>query len=99
MNTFVLFVAMLAPAIFVAAALAQTQVPPPAGRSSSPPGGTTPAPKRRTPVESRIEKVDPSRSWSRQLEPCSSPASSPRACLSWQATGRKTGRRSSRDSP
>ena len=55
MNTFVLFVAMLAPAIFVAAALAQTQVPPPARRSSSPPGGTTPAPKRRTPVEGRIE--------------------------------------------
>ena len=32
MNTFALFVAMLAPAIFVAAALAQTQLPPPAGR-------------------------------------------------------------------
>src|SRR5437660_10037718 len=61
MNTLALFVAMLAPAIFVAAALAQTQVPPPAGRSSPPPGGTTPAPKRRTPVEGRIETVDPSR--------------------------------------
>src|SRR2546430_5006682 len=61
MNTFALFVAMLAPAIFVAAALAQTQVPPPAERSSPPPGGTTPAPKRRTPVEGRIENVDPSR--------------------------------------
>jgi len=61
MNTFALFVAMLTPAIFVAAALAQTQVPPPAGRSSPPPGGTTPAPKRRTPVEGRIENVDPSR--------------------------------------
>src|SRR6266404_5290669 len=61
MNTFALFVAMLAPAIFVAAALAQTQVPPPAGRSSPPPGATTPAPKRRTPVEGRIENVDPSR--------------------------------------
>src|SRR2546422_10515615 len=61
MNTFALFVAMLAPAIFVAAALAQTQVPPPAGRSSPPRGGTTPAPKRRTPGEGRIENVDPSR--------------------------------------
>ena len=29
MSTFALFVAMLAPAIFVAAALAQTQLPPP----------------------------------------------------------------------
>ena len=37
MSTLVLFVAMLAPAIFVAAALAQTQLPPPAGRSSPPP--------------------------------------------------------------
>ena len=45
MNTFALFVAILAPAIFVAAALAQTQLPPPAGRSSPPPGATTPAPE------------------------------------------------------
>ena len=44
MSTFALFVAMLAPAIFVAAALAQTQLPPPAGRSSAPPGATTLAP-------------------------------------------------------
>jgi hypothetical protein len=36
MSTFALFVATLAPAIFVAAALAQTQLPPPAGRSSPP---------------------------------------------------------------
>jgi hypothetical protein len=55
MNTFALFVAMLAPAIFVAAALAQTQVPPPAGRLAAP-GGTTPAPSggRRSGVESRM---------------------------------------------
>ena len=45
MNTFALFVAMLAPAIFVAAALAQTQVPPPAGRSSPPPGGNDAGPE------------------------------------------------------
>ena len=32
MSTFALFVAMLAPAIFVAAALAQTQLPPPRTR-------------------------------------------------------------------
>ena len=61
MNTFALFVAMLAPAIFVAAALAQTQLPPPAGRSSTPPGATTPAPKAGKAVEGRIENIDPSR--------------------------------------
>src|SRR2546428_8477248 len=61
MNTFALFVAIVTTAIVGAAALAETQVPPPAGRSSPPPGGTTPAPKRRTPVEGRIENVDPSR--------------------------------------
>jgi hypothetical protein len=60
MNTFALFVAMLAPAIFVAAALAQTQLPPPAGRSS-PPGATTPAPEAGNAVEGRIENIDPSR--------------------------------------
>ena len=58
MNTFALFVAMLTPAIFVAAALAQTlaqtQLPPQAERSSPPHGA-------RTPVEGRIENVDPSR--------------------------------------
>jgi hypothetical protein len=51
MSTFALFVAMLAPAIFVAAALAQTQLPPPAGRSSPPPGATTPAPESENAVE------------------------------------------------
>ena len=61
MNTFALFVAMLAPAIFVAAALAQTQLPPPAGRSSAPPGATTPAPESENAVEGRIEIIDPSR--------------------------------------
>ena len=61
MNTFALFVAMLAPAIFVAAALAQTQLPPPAGRSSPPPGATTPAPESENAVEGRIENIDPSR--------------------------------------
>ena len=61
MNTFALFVAILAPAIFVAAALAQTQVPPPAGRSSPPPGATTPAPEAENAVEGRIESIDPSR--------------------------------------
>jgi Protein of unknown function (DUF1344) len=62
MSTFALFVAMLAPAIFVAAALAQTQLPPPAGRSS-PPGPTTPAPapESENAVEGRIENIDPSR--------------------------------------
>jgi hypothetical protein len=60
MSTFALFVLMLAPAIFVAAALAQTQVPPPAGRSSPPPGATT-APEAAKAVEGRIESVDPSR--------------------------------------
>ena len=34
MSTFALFVAMLAPAIFVAAALAQTQLPPPADQTA-----------------------------------------------------------------
>ena len=61
MNTSALFVAMLAPAIFVAAALAQTQLPPPAGRSSAPPGATTPAPEAENAVEGRIENIDPSR--------------------------------------
>ena len=61
MNTFALFVAMLAPAIFVAAALAQTQLPPPAGRSSAPPGATTPDPESENAVEGRIENIDPSR--------------------------------------
>ena len=61
MSTFALFVAMLAPAIFVAAALAQTQRPPPAGRSSPPPGATTPAPESENAVEGRIENIDPSR--------------------------------------
>jgi len=61
MSTFVVFVAMLAPAIFVAAALAQTQLPPPAGRSSPPPGATTPAPEAGNAVEGRIENIDPSR--------------------------------------
>ena len=61
MNTFALFVAMLVPAIFVAAALAQTQLPPPAGRSSPPPGATTPAPESENAVEGRIESIDPSR--------------------------------------
>src|SRR4029453_5231721 len=61
MSRFALFVAMLAPAIFVAAALAQTQLPPPAGRSSPPPGATTPAPEAGNAVEGRIENIDPSR--------------------------------------
>jgi len=51
MNTLALLVAMLAPAIFVAGALAQTQVPPPAGRSSPPRGTTTPAPGEKNAVE------------------------------------------------
>ena len=53
MSTFALFVAMLAPAIFVAAALAQTQLPPPAGRSSPPPARRRRPRKRRT--RSRVE--------------------------------------------
>src|SRR5438093_12485906 len=61
MNTFALFVAMLAPAIFVAAALAQTQLPPQAERSSPPRGARTPAPEAANAVEGRIENVDPSR--------------------------------------
>ncbi len=61
MSTFALFVAMLAPAIFVAAALAQTQLPPPPGRSSPPPGVMTPAPEAEKAVEGRIENIDPSR--------------------------------------
>ncbi len=61
MSTFALFVAMLAPAIFVAAALAQTQLPPPAGRNSPPRGATTPAPESENAVEGRIENIDPSR--------------------------------------
>ena len=61
MSTFALFVAMLAPAIFVAAALAETQLPPPAARSSAPPGATTPAPEAENAAEGRIENVDPSR--------------------------------------
>ena len=61
MNTLALFVAMLAPVIFVTGALAQTHVPPPAGQSSPPPGETTPAPSDENAVEGRIESVDPSR--------------------------------------
>src|SRR4030095_1724784 len=61
MSTFALFVSMRPPAIFVAAALAQTQLPPPAGQSSPPPGATTPAPKSENAVEGRIENIDPSR--------------------------------------
>jgi hypothetical protein len=61
MSTLVLFVAMLAPAIFVAAAFAQTQLPPPAGRTSPPPGATTPASEAGNAVEGRIENIDPSR--------------------------------------
>src|SRR5438094_8890694 len=61
MNTFALFVAMLTPAIFVAAALAQPQLPPQAGRSSPPHGARTPAPEAANAVEGRIENVDPSR--------------------------------------
>jgi hypothetical protein len=61
MNTFALFVAMLAPAIFVAAALAQTQVPPPAGRSSPPPGRDDAGPEAEDAGRGRIENVDPSR--------------------------------------
>src|SRR5207253_10730113 len=65
MNTFALFVAMLTPAIFVAAALAQTlaqtQLPPQAERSSPPRGARTPAPESANAVEGRIENVDPSR--------------------------------------
>src|SRR4030095_11063404 len=61
MSTLLLFVAMLAPAIFVAAALAQTQLPPPAERSSPPSGATTPAPEAGNAVEGRIENIDPSR--------------------------------------
>jgi hypothetical protein len=61
MSTFALFVTMLAPAIFVAAAFAQTQLPPPAGQTSPPPGATTPAPEAAKAVEGRIESVDPSR--------------------------------------
>ena len=54
MSTFALFVAMLAPAIFVAAALAQTKLPPPTGRSSSPPpGATTPASESENAAEGR----------------------------------------------
>ena len=60
MNTLALLVAMLAPAILVAGALAQTHVPPPAGRSSPPPGATRPAPPEENAVEGRIENVDPS---------------------------------------
>src|SRR5438132_3646824 len=61
MSTFALFVAMLAPAIFGAAALAQPNTPQPAGRSSPPPGATTPAPESENAVEGRIENIDPSR--------------------------------------
>ena len=61
MSTFALFVAMLAPAIFVAAALAQTQLPPPAGRSSPPRGATTPASESENAAEGRIENIEPSR--------------------------------------
>ena len=61
MNTLALFVAMLVPAIFVAGAIAQTHLPPPAGRSAPPPGTTTPAPPGENAVEGRIEHVDPSR--------------------------------------
>ena len=61
MNTLALLVAMLAPAIFVAGALAQTQVPPPAGRSSPPRDTATPAPGEKNAAEGRIESVDPGR--------------------------------------
>ena len=63
MSTFALFVAMLAPAIFVAAALAQTQLPPPAGRSSPPRPATTPAPGigERGPGSNREWSIPPGR--------------------------------------
>jgi hypothetical protein len=52
MKTFAMFVAILASATFVAEAVAQTPVPPPAGQSSRPLGNA---------VEGRIESVDSSR--------------------------------------
>ena|SRR5215475_13113660 len=61
MNTLALLVAMLTPAILVTGALAQTQVPPPAGQSSPPRDTTTPAPREENAVEGRIESVDPTR--------------------------------------
>ena len=61
MKRFTLFVPMLASAICVAGAVAQTQIPPPAGPSSPPPGATRPAPGAENAVEGRIESVDPTR--------------------------------------
>jgi hypothetical protein len=61
MKTFPMFVAILASAIFVAEAAAQTEVPRPGGRSSPPLGGQTPAQKDEQAVEGRIASVDPSR--------------------------------------
>ncbi len=61
MKTFAMFVAILASATFVAEAVAQTPVPPPAGQSSRPLGAPTPAQGEENAVEGRIESVDSSR--------------------------------------
>src|SRR5437660_9040040 len=61
MKMLTMFLAMLAPAIWVAGAMAQPQVPPPAEPSSPPPGAARPAPGEENAVEGRIESVDPTR--------------------------------------
>jgi len=61
MKTPAMFVAILTSAVFVAGAVAQTQVPPPAEPSSPPSGPTTPTQGAENAVEGRIERVDPTR--------------------------------------
>jgi hypothetical protein len=61
MKTFPMFVAILASAIFVAEAAAQSEAPRPGGQSSPPLSGQTPAQRDEQAVEGRIASVDPSR--------------------------------------
>ena len=61
MRTLTLLVAILASVTFVAEAVAQTQVPPPAGQSSPPTGAQTPAQGEEKTVEGQVASVDSSR--------------------------------------
>ena len=61
MRTLTFLVAILASVTFVAEAVAQTQVPPPAGQSSPPTGAQTPAQGEEKTVEGQVASVDSSR--------------------------------------
>jgi hypothetical protein len=61
MKTLAMFVAIQASAIYVAAAIAQMQVPPPSEPTSPPPRATAPSQGAENAVEGRVESVDPTR--------------------------------------